>query len=509
MPLRPTCLAIGLLVASAPLVQGHGWARLLNEDGEVIESRNSARWKTFRSTRYPNPHGMSQTNTNGRPMMCGGLGQNTGNFRTPEYDLMSAPAALQRLKDNGMATRIRQGSKVTLQNFITANHGGLAAMWVACPDASVDTPEEYLALDWRLLNPKTDSWPVNKRNGVGFSDKMPGWYGFAGAICDMRYYDGGVLKTCGDCQLQYGSNASQIWNSELDMLGRTVPIAGGQQPLIINIEYDLPNDLTCSNAVFSWLWHTPHLCFPLEARQKGAEDDFWQESCGKPMIGRWADCTTEFQDEMFANCMDAEIFPGPTPQPTPVPTPVPTPQPTPYDGPPTTTLAPTPMPTPQPTPVPTPAPPSVCCYDGPSCQGNCVEGGWCGSSESACLGCGATWCTPSPPTPTPAPTPPVTPAPTTPAPPTPAPSPGPTIAPTPTPPPPPPTQAPTNAPTQAPTPEPASSCCKWSGSCGGGCASGWCSTSTSSCSGCGGTWCVEGAALASHTSSPGVKAHRA
>jgi len=504
MPLHRACLALGLLAAGAPVVQGHGWARLLNEDGEVIESRNSGRWKDFRETRYPNPQGMSQTNTQSRPMMCGGLGQNTGNFRTPEYDLISAPDALKRMKDNGRATRIRQGSKITLQNFITANHGGLAAMWVACPDASVDTPAEYLALDWRILTPKKDSWPVNKRNGIGFSDKMPEWYGFAGAICDMRYYDGGVLKTCGDCQLQYGSNASQIWNQEKDMLGRTASIAGGQQAMIINIEYELPNDLTCPNAVFSWLWHTPHLCFPKEAREKGTEDDFWAESCGKPMIGRWADCNTYWQDEMFANCMDAEIFPGPTPQPTPVPTPAPTPQPTPYNGPPTTTPEPTPMPTPQPTPVPTPAPPSRCCYDGPSCVGNCVEGGWCGSSESACLGCGADWCTgdvpttPAPPAPTPAP---VTPAPTPPV--TPAPTPPSPTPPTPT------TAPPTTAPpTQAPTPAPEPSCCKWSSNCGGSCAGGWCSTSTASCSGCGGTWCAP-AALASKISSPGVKPHMA
>merc|ERR1719464_791419 len=304
----------------------------------------------------------------------------------------------------------------------------------------------------------------------------------------MSAYDGRVLQQCGDCQLQFGSgNATTIWNQERDVLGRTVTPA--QPPLIIDIEYELPNDLTCPNAVFSWLWHTPHLCFPLECREKEAEDDFWRESCGKPMIGRWADCTTYWQDEMFANCMDAEIFPGPTPQPTPVPTPAPTPQPTPYTGPPTTTPAPTPVPTPQPTPVPTPAPPSRCCYDGPSCQGNCVEGGWCGSSEANCLGCGATWCTGDSPTPAP---PPVTPAPTTaaPTPPTSQPTPAPTTAP----------------PTQAPTPAPAPSCCKWSSNCGGSCASGWCSTSQSSCSGCGGTWCAP-SALVSNTSSPGVKAH--
>merc|ERR1719210_1011559 len=70
--------------------------------------------------------------------------------------------------------------------------------------------------------------------------------------------------------------------------------------------------------------------------------------------------------------------------------------------------------------------------------------------------------------PTPAPTPPTPPPPTP-----------PTPTPTPTPTPPPPTP---------PTP-PSESCCKWSSNCGGSCASGWCSSSQSSCSSCGGTWC--------------------
>jgi len=92
--------------------------------------------------------------------------------------------------------------------------------------------------------------------------------------------------------------------------------------------------------------------------------------------------------------------------------------------------------------------------------------------------------------PSPVPSP-VTPSPTQ-APPTPTPVPPTPSEPTPTPPPTPaPTTAPTNPPTQAPTPPPASSCCKWSGSCGGSCSSGWCSASTSSCQGCGGHWCAE------------------
>merc|ERR1719277_1341492 len=35
----------------------------------------------------------------------------------------------------------------------------------------------------------------------------------------------------------------------------------------------------------------------------------------------------------------------------------------------------------------------------------------------------------------------------------------------------------------------ASACCKWSGNCGGSCASGYCSSSKGNCNGCGGTWC--------------------
>merc|ERR1719343_579732 len=42
----------------------------------------------------------------------------------------------------------------------------------------------------------------------------------------------------------------------------------------------------------------------------------------------------------------------------------------------------------------------------------------------------------------------------------------------------------------APTPAPAPSCCKWSSSCGGSCATGWCSTSAANCAGCGGSWCA-------------------
>jgi len=56
--------------------------------------------------------------------------------------------------------------------------------------------------------------------------------------------------------------------------------------------------------------------------------------------------------------------------------------------------APTPVVNPTPTP-PAPTPPvggpSQCCYN-PGCTGNCAVGGWCGGSESNCVGCGGDWC---------------------------------------------------------------------------------------------------------------------
>merc|ERR1719468_57855 len=78
----------------------------------------------------------------------------------------------------------------------------------------------------------------------------------------------------------------------------------------------------------------------------------------------------------------------------------------------------------------------------------------------------------------------------TPAPTTPEPTPEPTTAPTTPQPTPVPTPQPTPVPTPQPTPAPAPSCCKWSSSCGGSCATGWCSSSQSNCGGCGGTWCA-------------------
>merc|ERR1719464_1124391 len=300
-------------------------------DGEVIEARNSVAWKL--GDDYPNAWGMAQTGSPTRPMYCGGLGQRIGgpgDFKTPVHDEISAPDALQRAKSAGFATRLRKGSKVTLQNFITANHGGVAALWYSCPACSVDTPEEYLALNWTIMTPIKDSYPEAKWNGVGFSDKMPEWYGFGGAICSrFANYVGGI-HTCDDCQLKYGGpNTTATWRAELPPNG--ADIAAGQRALIVEIEYQLPADFECPNAVFSWMWRTPHFCVPKEVVEKRAENDFWK-FCGKNIQGEFPVCTSEWQDEIFNNCMDAEVvdfYPTPAPPPTPPPPPpAPTPQPT-------------------------------------------------------------------------------------------------------------------------------------------------------------------------------------
>merc|ERR1712003_299075 len=108
---------------------------------------------------------------------------------------------------------------------------------------------------------------------------------------------------------------------------------GGQGATIVDIEYQLPADFECPNAVFSWIWHTPHLCIPKEVADKRAENDFW-EFCNRNLEGFYGACQTEWQDEIFTNCIDAEVVgdgsaPGssPMPQPTPMPSLVPSPEP--------------------------------------------------------------------------------------------------------------------------------------------------------------------------------------
>jgi hypothetical protein len=313
--------------------------------------------------------------------------------------LISAPDALKKARDSGFATQLRKGSKFTLQNFITANHGGVAALYYSCPDPNVDTPEEYTALDWKLLTPIKDSYPENKRNGVGFSDKMPEWYGFAGAICNFNAgYTGGAIQNCDDCQLRYGGpETTAAWNAEKPPSG--APLGTGQLATIVDIEYQLPDDFQCPNAVFSWIWHTPHLCIPKEVADKRAENDFWK-FCNRDLEGFYPACGTEWQDEIFINCMDAEVA-GDGPVLNPSPTPAPSP---------TTSTLPSPGPTvsPDPTPVPSPSPASCVPIGDCGAYSWCDQGkydAWCADQGASCP---APYCKvaifPSP-TPTPAPMP--------------------------------------------------------------------------------------------------------
>jgi len=75
---------------------------------------------------------------------------------------------------------------------------------------------------------------------------------------------------------------------------------------IVEVEYQLPADFECPNAVFSWIWHTPHLCIPKVVVDAGAENDVWK-FCNRNLQGYYAACATEWQDEIFTNCMDAEV----------------------------------------------------------------------------------------------------------------------------------------------------------------------------------------------------------
>lgn len=316
------------------------------------------------------------------------------------HDSISAPDALKKAADSGFQTRLRKGSRFTLQNFITANHGGVAALYYSCPAASVDTPEEYQAVDWKLLTPIKDSFPENKRNGVAFSDKMPEWYGFAGSICNFGAgYTGGVIQNCDDCQLQYGGPATTAaWKAEKPPSG--APLGTGQLATIVDIEYELPPDFECPHAVFSWIWHTPHLCIPKEVADKQAENDFWK-FCNKNLQGFYSACRTEWQDEIFINCMDAEVVgDGSAPAPNPGPAPLPSPMPS-------TTQA------------PNPAPPA-----GASCVpiGDCGAYSWCTQSsyKSWCAeqgsSCPAPFCRTAGSSPAPIPAPMPTPPPSNPAP---------------------------------------------------------------------------------------------
>jgi len=143
----------------------------------------------------------------------------------------------------------------------------------------------------------------------------------------------------------------------------------------VEIEYQLPADFECAHAVFSWMWHTPHLCIPKEVADKGAENDFWK-FCNKNLKGYYPACQTEWQDEIFNNCMDAEVVEnGEVPMPSPP-----------------ATLAPTPVSDPEPSPSPAPSPGSSPSPSSPPAMcvpiGQCGSFSWCDQDEyeSWCAG---------------------------------------------------------------------------------------------------------------------------
>jgi len=79
------------------------------------------------------------------------------------------------------------------------------------------------------------------------------------------------------------------------------------------------------------------LCIPKEVADTGSENDFWG-FCKRNLQGFYSACRTEWQDEIFTNCMDAEVVgdgdgSGPRPSPPPAPRPVPSPLPAPVPSP--------------------------------------------------------------------------------------------------------------------------------------------------------------------------------
>merc|ERR1712190_124807 len=171
-----------------------------------------------------------------------------------------------------------------------------------------------------------DSFPPSKRNGAAFSDKMPDWFGFAGGICNWKY-DGGVIQDCDDCQLAYGGPKTVAsWQAMKPPTG--APIGTGQKAMRLDIEYQLPSDFQCEHAVFSWMYQTPHLCIPRQVRAAGAEEDFWG-FCGNKNFLSFQQCSSDWEGEIFTNCMDAEVteligtsLPRPTVSPKPTPAPI-------------------------------------------------------------------------------------------------------------------------------------------------------------------------------------------
>jgi len=229
------------------------------------------------------------------------------------------------------------------------------------------------------------------------------------------------------------------------------PKRGGAQT--DKFRYIIPEDLSCNECLLQWKWWTgntmiakrDYCCYWNQLDAAGWDSGRFHGYFDGCPCGSNSNANVE----IFYGCSDVTVLPGgPTPAPPP-PTPAPPTPPTPAP----TTPAPTPAPPapaqcctgqggscnapcsnggwcgasesncnacagswcrgsdpvspapPAPTPVvnpsptpPAPAPPappapgpSVCCYDA-GCQGNCVAGGWCGGSESNCVGCGGEWC---------------------------------------------------------------------------------------------------------------------
>merc|ERR1712113_418559 len=118
---------------------------------------------------------------------------------------------------------------------------------------------------------------------------------------------------------------------------------------------------------FSWMWQTPHLCLPKESHDKGAEMDFWK-ACKRDSFP-YGVCKTNWEPEIFCNCIDAQVGEGDAPAP----------------------LAPSPFPSPMPV---TPSPASLACVPIGACGGY----PWCEQSkfEAWCTSKGVEGSCPSP-----------------------------------------------------------------------------------------------------------------
>jgi len=120
------------------------------------------------------------------------------------------------------------------------------------------------------------------------------------------------------------------------------------------------------------------LCIPKEVADKRAENDFWK-FCNRNLEGFYGSCRTEWQDEIFINCIDAEVVgDGSAPNPSPTLAPLPTTSPMPSRG---------PTASPDPTLVPSPSPASCVpigdCGAYPWCNQESYES-WCADQVASC-----------------------------------------------------------------------------------------------------------------------------